>query len=395
MKRLVVLLLALWAAPLAAQDARLRVAVDAAVADVPGVIVAGAAAFPVSVLERFGARLQREPQGTRAVLFGDTLLFQVASPWFRAGAAVHHLAFPVTDAPAGILLPEQFFIEWLPARYPDRLEFRSGALRTKQGVVVAAPEQPAPRAARPASGTTAQSAAATARVVVIDPGHGGVDPGKIGPNGLREKDAALMLGKRLGKLLEERGYEVHLTRTTDTLIALDDRPRLANRWKATRPAALFVSLHLNSVSSARVQGFETFFLSEARTDDERRVAEMENAAVTYEKNVPESGSDVDRIFTDLRNDFYVRASNDLAQTVQDNLAAFHEGPNRGVKRAGFRVLVGAAMPAVLVEAAFISNAEEARMIATSAFQQKVAWGIADAIDRFFAEHEHLWAAGGR
>jgi N-acetylmuramoyl-L-alanine amidase len=394
MKRLVLLLLVLWGAPLSAQDARLRVAVDATVVDVPGVIVAGVAAFPVAALERFGARLLRQPSGTRAVLFGDTLSFQIASPWFRAGGAVHHLAFPVTDAAGGVLLPEQFFIEWLPATYPDRLEFRSGALRTKQGVVVA-PVQPAPPATPPAGAVTPPRAAPSTRVVVIDPGHGGVDPGKVGPNGLREKDAALMLGKWLGKLLEERGYEVHFTRTTDTLIALDDRPRLANRWKATRPAALFVSLHLNSVSSSRVQGFETFFLSEARTDDERRVAEMENAAVSYEKGTPKSGSDVDRIFTDLRNDFYVRASNDLAQSVQDNLAAFHEGPNRGVKRAAFRVLVGAARPAVLVEAAFLAHAQEARMIATSAFQQKVAWGIADAIDRFFADHEHRWGAGGR
>jgi N-acetylmuramoyl-L-alanine amidase len=121
---------------------------------------------------------------------------------------------------------------------------------------------------------------------------------------------------------------------------------------------------------------------------------MENAAVEYEER-PENGDVVDHILNDIRNDFYVRASSDLAEAVQDRLASFHSGPNRGVKRAGFRVLVGALMPAVLVEVAFISNVDEARLLGTSAFQQKVAWGLADAVDGFFERNQHLWAAGSQ
>jgi N-acetylmuramoyl-L-alanine amidase len=232
------------------------------------------------------------------------------------------------------------------------------------------------------------------RVVVLDPGHGGRDPGKIGPGGIREKDLTLAVARRLATILRAKGgYEVHLTRHTDTLIALADRPHLANRWKANRPAALFLSIHANSVSNGNARGFETFFLSDARTEDERRVAEMENAAVEYEevKEVAAS-TDLDWIFNTLRNDFYIRASNDLAEVIQKQFATFHPGPNRGVKQAGFRVLVGAFMPAVLVEMAFISNRQEAALLTDDAFQRKLADGLAAAVEQFFTSHEHLWNA---
>jgi len=175
------------------------------------------------------------------------------------------------------------------------------------------------------------------------------------------------------------------------LIALADRPALANQWRAGRPA-VFLSIHANAFTSARVKGFETFFLSEARTDDERRVAEMENESARYEDR-PVASSEVDLILNEIRNDFYVRASNDLAAAVQDRIASFHTGPNRGVKRAGFRVLVGALMPAVLIEVAFISNPEEARLLKTSAFQDRLVQGIGDAVDGFFDKNGHLWASG--
>jgi len=232
-----------------------------------------------------------------------------------------------------------------------------------------------------------------ARVVIIDPGHGGPDPGRIGPNGVREKDVTLAIARRLAAILRQRlGYEVHLTRTRDTLVALADRPRLANRWKAGRPAAVYLSIHANA-GARHARGFETFFLSEARTDDERRVAEMENAASAYEGEAPDSLSELEAIRNGLRNDFYLRASNALAETVQRRLARFHPGPDRGVKQAGFRVLIGAFMPAVLVETAFLSHPAEARLLAASSFQEKVAWALADAIGEFFAAHQDLLVEG--
>jgi N-acetylmuramoyl-L-alanine amidase len=344
---------------------------------VEGMVLDGAAAFPVAVLERLGASVVDDVTETRVVVYGDTLTFAAGSPFFRAGGAVHALALPARRSSGTLYLPEQFFLEWLPRQHGEQVAWRSGALRTT--TPLAAP------------GAAKRSAPVT-RVVVIDPGHGGRDAGKIGPNGVREKDVVLAIGLRLRDLLTERGYEVYMTRDRDTLIALADRPRMANAWKNGRQRAVFLSIHANSWRPS-VRGFETYFLSDARTEDARRVAEMENAAAQYDEDVGESDDVAEMILNSLRNDFYVRASNDLAEVVQRSLAGFHDGPDRGVKQAGFRVLVGALMPAVLIETAYLSNPHEAELLARSDFQQKLAQGIAEAVDRFFAQHEHLWAEG--
>ncbi len=207
---------------------------------------------------------------------------------------------------------------------------------------------------------------------------------------MREKDVALAVARQLKTLLRERGYVVYMTREADTLIDLADRPRLANAWKGEDPAALFVSIHANSHRRSSARGFETFFLSEARTEDERRVAEAENAAVKYETGRSADADPVALIAASLRNDFYQRASNDLAEVIQLNVARVHPGPNRGVKQAGFRVLVGALMPAVLVETAFLSNPREAGLLAQNEFREDVARALADAIEAYFTGHEHLW-----
>jgi N-acetylmuramoyl-L-alanine amidase len=393
----------LLATPLgvAAQEAPLRIEGTGEPVRVAAARHLGHLAYPASALEPLGARWHSEPAGARAVLFEDTLRFELLSPFFTANGRTFQLVGPVYRAGGALYLPHQFFTEWLPARYPARLRFEDGVLRLVQAAA-AAPRPsrdstapgPAARAApgpgeRPAP---PRPASRPTRIVIIDPGHGGRDPGKIGPNGLREKDVTLAVARRLAALLRNReGYEVHLTRTADTLISLDDRPALANRWKAGRPAALYISIHANSAGRG-ARGFETFFLSEARTEDERRVAEMENAAVAYEEERPHAngGHELDAILNTLRNDFYLRASNTFAEIVQRHLRAFHPGPDRGVKQAGFRVLVGAFMPAVLVEVAFISDAREARLLGSSDFQQKIAFALARAVDEFFAAHEHLW-----
>ncbi len=236
------------------------------------------------------------------------------------------------------------------------------------------------------------SSDARTKVVIIDAGHGGRDPGRDAASGLHEKTVTLALARRLAAELEDRGYEVHLTRDRDTLIALGDRPRLANDWKRGRPRTVFVSIHANA-GERGAAGYETYFLSDARTEDERRVAEMENAAADYEdpRDAREDRAPaVDRILNSLRNDYYVRASDDLAELIQQHLGAIHPGPDRGVKRAGFRVLVGAIMPAVLVETGFMTSPKEARLLGTARFQRKIARSLADAIGDFFARH--AWAA---
>jgi len=330
----------------------------------------GWAAHDLRVLEGVGARILDTRDGATLLLFGDTLRFRDASTYFQTTRGVVQLAYPAYRQGTGFYLPGSFFTDWLPGRYGQWLQAEPGG-----GLLV-----------RSASG----AAPATRRVVVLDPGHGGVDPGKIADSGVREKDVALAVARQLRGLLRERGYVVHLTRESDTLIALADRPRLANAWKGDDPAALFISIHANAHRRASARGFETFFLSEARTEDERRVAEAENAAVRYESARPAEADPVALIAASLRNDFYQRASNDLAEVIQRNFARVHPGPNRGVKQAGFRVLVGALMPAVLVETAFLSNPREAVLLGQNEFRQDVAEAVADAVDAYFQGHEHLW-----
>ncbi|HSK21188.1 MAG TPA: N-acetylmuramoyl-L-alanine amidase [Longimicrobiales bacterium] len=387
----------------AAQQPFLRIGVAGEV--IRGVEVDGTTAFPAASLESLGFRVSAGPSGTLAVMGADTLRFWNTSPFFRAGTTVHQLAFATHERDGAIWLPEQFFIQWLPVTFPDRFQYRGGVLLTVGGsistVASAAPsatersraaparEKPAARRDEPAA-----SRARSPRVVVIDPGHGGRDPGKIGTNGLREKDVTLLVSQRLAAVLEERGYEVHLTRTTDEYISLYDRPKLANEWKGDRPVAVFLSIHANSAPPASARGFETFFLSDARTADERRVAEMENESTRFDEHGPSApDAGLDQILSTLRSDFLMRASHDLASVVQQRMADFHPGPNRGVKRAGFVVLVGTVMPAVLIETGFLSNRDDARLLGTQSFQQKLAWGIADSVDEFFARNEHLWEPG--
>jgi N-acetylmuramoyl-L-alanine amidase len=339
---------------------------------------------PAAALSPLGARVQLDNWHARLFIFDDTIEFFSQSPFLRVDGQVHQLISPAIRTASGLQLPVQFFSEWLPKRYSTRLSYRDGTLG-KTGIAIA------PGAGRTSTPPPSRSnTARNPRIVVIDAGHGGKDPGTASSAGLLEKSATMAVANRLAGFLRELGYEVHMTRTTDTLIALADRPAFANRWKNGRPAAVFISLHANS-GARGAAGFETYFLSQARTEDERRVAEMENAAVQYEDESPrEREPELDQIFSSLKNDFYLRASNSLAESIQTNLATVHPGPNRGVKQAGFRVLIGAIMPAVLVELGFMSNSGEARMLGTSEFQQKVAWGLAQAINKFFDTHAALF-----
>lgn len=344
----------------------------------------GYPAYPAWTLRNLGARVDGTARGARVVFESDTLEFDSGSPFFHALADDHQLVEPAYREGGIFYLPHQLFAEWLPETYPETLEFVDGHLRLKTAAAAgAAADAPEP-ASEAGGGSTGPP------IVVLDPGHGGPDPGRVGPSGLKEKDIVLQVSKRLARALADRGYEVRMTRTTDTLIPLEERAHMANEWRGNRPG-LFLSIHANGVDDRRVTGFETFFLSDARTEDERRVAEMENASLAYESTSRVVGTDdLDFIMNNLRNDFYVRASHSLAGLVQDEFGGFHRGNDRGVKQAGFVVLIGAFMPAVLVELAFISNPGEERMLASGTFQVELAEGIADAVDRFFGENEELW-----
>jgi N-acetylmuramoyl-L-alanine amidase len=217
--------------------------------------------------------------------------------------------------------------------------------------------------------------------VAIDPGHGGIDNGRVGPSGLLEKDVNLHLAVMLREILAgEYGMEVLLTRTTDELVPLSRRAELANEWSAD----LFISIHCNGWFHPDAGGFETFFLSPARTEEDTRLAMEENSSLQFEgKGIgPEDQSDLGFILWDMVQNEFISESSGLAELVQRELDKAVDIRNRGVKQAGLIVLKGCRMPAILVETAFLSNPDEEKLLADARFRQSLVRGIAEGIGRF-------------
>lgn len=267
--------------------------------------------------------------------------------------------------------------------------------RTRRSDSVAPARAPAGRAA------PARAAKPPLFTVVVDAGHGGPDPGMRGPIGtswkIREKDITLAVARALRDELTERGVAVVMTRSSDTLIALSDRGRIANERKGD----IFVSIHVNAANPrwkqpGAARGFETYFLSEARTEDARRVEAMENEVVKYEIAKDVAADDpLSFIMHDMEQNQHLRESSELATTVQRSLARTLPGPNRGVKQAAFVVLVKSFMPAVLVEIGFGTNPNEARYLRDEQRQRQIAGAIADAAMEYLAAYQRRSQATGR
>ncbi|MDH3215259.1 MAG: N-acetylmuramoyl-L-alanine amidase [Candidatus Krumholzibacteria bacterium] len=216
-------------------------------------------------------------------------------------------------------------------------------------------------------------------VVVLDPGHGGKDNGKMGGNGVLEKDVNLRIAEKTRELLrEELNVEVIMTREDDRLLSLTRRTEIANEGKGD----LFISIHCNSWFSTQAGGFEAYFLSPARTEWDRAVAMAENAADDFMDGGGDVVSDIDFILWDMVQAEYLSESSHFAELTQKAMNDRLDIRNRGVKQANFTVLQGARMPAVLIETAFLSNPREESMLTDMAFQRKVAEGIVDAVRQF-------------
>jgi N-acetylmuramoyl-L-alanine amidase len=219
--------------------------------------------------------------------------------------------------------------------------------------------------------------------IVIDPGHGGKEVGAIGPAGLMEKDATLALCRRLAASLEAKlKTRVILTRNDDTVVPLDQRTAIANQYHAD----LFLSVHMNAAIVKGAHGAETYFLSlEASDKLAEKAAEVENAA----KNsaAPAASSDLKLMLWDLAQQEYLNESNRLAQAVQEEMNRITGIQSRGVKQAPFKVLVGATMPAALVEVAFITNPDEELKIKSDTFQATVVEALTKAVERYKIDYE--------
>src|SRR6185436_9171339 len=216
------------------------------------------------------------------------------------------------------------------------------------------------------------------RTIVIDPGHGGKDVGAVGPGGVLEKDVTLSLA---GSLAAKTGARIVLTRDDDSIVSLDQRTALANQYKAD----LFLSVHLNAAVVEKAKGSETYFLSVEASDElAKKAAETENASATA---IADPASDLKLILWDLAQQAYLDESSRFAQAVQEEMNAATGVANRGVKQAPFKVLVGATMPAALVEVGFISNPAEETKLQTDQFQDLMVDALTRAVQRYKSDYE--------
>lgn len=314
---------------------------------------------------------------------GARVRFQEDSPFFVVDSAVHQLPNAVYRVHNTLMIPTSWALDWLPRSRPERWDNMDGRL-VARGTPIAL-RRPADRK----------------WLVVIDPGHGGPDPGTIGVHGTREKDVALAIGKKLAARLDARpDIDIMLTRDRDTLIALEDRPRITRIRGVQRAPDLFVSVHCNSMPHKPnpTRGFETYFLAVAKTEQARRVALRENASLKFEgKGDSEKLDPLQFILSDLRLTGNLRESRLLATDINRQLDDALSAPDMGVRQAGFWVLVGATMPSVLVEVGYLSNSREEKLLRSGSYQTKIADALADAVADYLAGYaQRLWSsyAGG-
>ena len=224
--------------------------------------------------------------------------------------------------------------------------------------------------------------------VIIDAGHGGKDGGTTGRYGLKEKFVTLDIAKRIGRLLEKQANaRVIYTRDEDVFIPLWKRTKIANE----NNGKLFISIHANANKNRRIKGFETFILRPGKTADAVEVAERENAVVKLEEEISryKNLTEDNFIIASLVQSTFMKESEDLGGIIQEQMHKTIPSPDRGLKQAGFFVLIGASMPNVLVEVGFLSNPQEEKQLRKPGYRQSIAQAIYDGIRLFKIKHERV------
>ena len=374
-------------------------------ASVPVSFERGAAAVAAARLTQpLGLAASIDGTAVRVVLGGRTFDFDLGAPFVRIGDA----AYPLVGAPYMVrdtlFLPLHWLADFVPRLSTGRYRWDPVRARLDEippvaptiagpiAAVTAVPPAPTIGASTPNSITGLR----LSHTIVVDPGHGGIDPGNPGlhfPGRLAEKDITLSIGRLLSAELVRRGLTVVLTRSTDTLIDLADRPLFCRA-----ECDLFVSIHVNAMPNGqrqgRVSGVETYFLSDAKTEDQKRVTQMENDAMRFDTATPAGGGPLDFILKDLQLNEYLRESARLAELVQGRMAAVHPGGDRGVQQGPFFVLAAARRPAVLVEAGFATHKADGPFLASALGQRKIVNAIADGVVAYLLEFERKLAVGG-
>lgn len=317
----------------------------------------------------------------RDVTIGDGLLKGVRVALFRTGVVRvvldtdqirDYKIFPLSD-------PSKLIIDVRGER-PTEISRLESSLASQAGVTASAEPSNREELAKPRPAPKQPAAIAKIRRIVVDPGHGGHDPGAVGQSGLQEKEVVLSIGLKLReKLQRELGLDVVMTRSTDVFIPLEERTAIANKVGAD----LFVSIHANAAPNRNASGIETYYLNLAKTEKVAQLAAKENGT-TLEKV-----STLQAILFDLMANYKLNDSAHLAEEVQKTLyrtirAKHGDTKNLGVKQGPFYVLVGATMPSILVETAFISNSTEEAHLQDAAFHDLAASGIMDGIRGYIA-----------
>lgn len=297
-------------------------------------------------------------------LAGKQFIFLLGSPFYSYNNESWNMHLNVRRVGNTFYLPSLFVTEHLPKHFPD-MELKNKVLQINR---------PKDR---------------SVKVIVLDPGHGGHDPGAVGHVlKLREKDVNLSVCLKLKEMLErELGVTVLMTRSDDRFITLGNRTKFANNNQAD----IFVSVHTNASNNRSASGIETYYLSTAQTSDARAVEALENNVVEqYEGKGEKAKYDaLGFILSDMSQTEHLEHSNNMALLIQQNLVAGARGGDRGVKQANFYVLRGAFMPAVLIELGFISNKEEERLLANDEYQQRLARTIFEGLKRFKFRYDRI------
>ena len=226
--------------------------------------------------------------------------------------------------------------------------------------------------------------------IVLDAGHGGKDPGTLGRRGTKEKDIALDITKSVGLLLEKNTkLKVIYTRREDVFIPIWERTKIANEANGK----MFLSIHLNGNPNKTAYGFETYLLRPGKTEDAIEVAHRENEVIKLEDRSENKYRDLsgeNLIIATMAQSVYMKESEELAAMIQEEMGKKVKSKNRGVKQAGFHVLIDASMPNVLIEAGFLTNANEERNLRKSNYRQIIANSIYRAIVKFrYSREQYL------
>lgn len=298
-------------------------------------------------------------------IYQKQLVFLIDSSYLLFENEIYHLPGDIVQKDGKYFIPENFLLTVLPDIIPE--------IKLDRKKLVA--ETPVDN---------------RIKKIVIDPGHGGKDPGAIGKSRKNfEKNIVLQISKTLkNKLENELDVEVLLTREEDIFVSLQERTKFAN----ANDADIFLSIHCNAHRNSLVNGIEVFYLSAAKTDDARAVEALENQVV-YEYEGGEEAvkkyNDLDFILADMAQNEHLEESYQISEKLQNHLISNTKSNDRGVKQANFFVLRGAFMPAVLLELGFITHKKEEQLLVTKEYQEKLVTSICKAIKEFKNKYDRM------